>query len=255
MAKRRQTSKRHSLRRGKKHALSTNVVSSRIIFLALIRRAKHFLIYTLVTCLLVLFCWGIFYSARKLVMEGDRFQLEAIQISPPPHENSFFTYQNLPEITGISISDSIFAHNLGEIEKRLTDYPELIKATLTREFPGTIKVSLVERVPIAKLIHKGETYLIDHSGYCFQSRFAAPQLTKRLPILQARHQHDLSFNVRCSADHALMIGSYSGNRLPVLQRFAIATDGGVSRSTDDTLAHLLLETVHHRGHGNERRYA
>ncbi len=195
MAKKRQTTKRHSLRRGKKHALSANVVSTRIVFLTLFRKAKHLFIYSIVTCLLILFCWGIFYSARKLVMEGDRFQLEAIQISPLPTKNSFFTYQNLPEITGINISDSIFAHNLSAIEKRLEAYPELERATLTREFPGTIKIQLEERTPVAKVSYKGLAYLVDSSGFCFNTNLSNPRFVQNLPTIQVLHKHDLPFDL------------------------------------------------------------
>jgi len=128
-------------------------------------------------------------------MEGDRFQLEAIQISPLPTKSSFFTYQNLPEITGINISDNIFAHNLSAIEKRLKAYPELERATLTREFPGTIKIQLKERIPVAKLSYKGSVYLVDPSGFCFNTNLSNPAFVQSLPNIQVLHKHDLPFDL------------------------------------------------------------
>ena len=195
MARRSQKARRHALKRGKKHALSANVVSPRIVFITFLQKTKHFIIYTAVTCLLLFLCWGVFFSARKLVMDGDRFQLDAIVISPTPDTESFFSYQNLPQISGLKVNDSIFAHSLDELEKRLETYPEVLEATLVREFPGTIKIDIVEREPVAQLLHQDAVYLIDPSGLCFKPSFPNPSLTNRLPQLQTQYSADLPFDL------------------------------------------------------------
>ena len=195
MPARNQKRSRRKLRRNKKHALATSVVSSRIIFLTLLRKTKHLFIYGLVTCLLVLACWGIFYTAKKLITGGERFQLDSIVIAPEPDGMSYFNYQNIPEITGLQVNDSIFSHSLNEIEEILEAYPELKKATLAREFPGTIKISLEERDVVAKLNYRGKTYMVDSTGYCFLPRLSNPELTSSLPVIEPLHKSDLPFSL------------------------------------------------------------
>ena len=191
----RRQNRRNPARRNKKHALSTGVVSSRIVFLTFLRKTKHFLIYSVVTCLLVLLCWGLVLSARKLITGGERFQLEAIVISPTPDKNAFFNYQNIPEITGLEVQDNIFSHNLGDIEAKLEAYPELKKATLARQFPGTIEITLVERNPVAKLSYKGKDYLVTESGLCYVPQLKNTQVSKSLPQLITYHKSDLPFQL------------------------------------------------------------
>jgi len=82
-------------------------MSPRIVFLTMLRKTKHLFIYTFVTCILILMCWGVFYSAKKLMNDGDRFKLESIAIHPMPNNHSFFNYQNIPEITGLKSNPTL----------------------------------------------------------------------------------------------------------------------------------------------------
>jgi len=170
-------------------------MSPRIVFLTMLRKTKHLFIYTFVTCILILMCWGVFYSAKKLMNDGDRFKLESIAIHPMPNNHSFFNYQNIPEITGLKVNDNLLSHNLSELERKLEAYPELVNATLRRELPGAIEITLVEREVVAKLKYNGAMYFIDKDGKCFKPQISNPTLSKTLPVLQTQHSSDLPFQL------------------------------------------------------------
>ena len=191
---RRARSRRQRNRRGRNNVMEVNVISYRIIMQEFLKKAKHVTIYTLVTCGLVLLCWGIFYSARKLMIEGDRFELTAIEISPEPTAQSFFHYANVPSLTGIECGESIFLYNIREIAEELEAMPEALSVNLARRYPGTIELQIEERSAVAKIQHDGEVYLVDTSGLCYRSTLVSEEVVNGLPEIMTQYRHDRPFS-------------------------------------------------------------
>lgn len=185
---------KYSASRERKHVLSERVITRRILFYAFLKKFRSTLIYSLVSVLLVLLTWAVFNTARHLYTRGQGFGLTEVKITPPPTQSSFFTYKTLPKLAGLYYGDSIFSFTLEEIEENLKQYPEVKDAQLFRHLPGQIEVSLKERIPIAKLSHNGIHYLVNNSGYCFQSKLASPALWATLPSLIPLYTNDITLD-------------------------------------------------------------
>lgn len=171
--------------------LSVNVVSPRIIMQSLLYKARQLALYGAVTLALVLLAWAAFKGVHSLFVEGERFQLTEMKISPEPGKDSFLTYATFPEISGLECGVSLFSYDLGEIEAKLSEMPEVKSASLMRRYPGTIVADITERVPVAKIEFGGERYLVDNGGYCFRSQLAVSSLWKRLPQVSPMYKHEL----------------------------------------------------------------
>lgn len=191
MAKRRQQHTRLSPRRERNHVLSVEVTSPRIIAHTLFSKTRKLVIYGLVTLILVLLAWAVFRASKYLFIEGERFHLTEIKISPEPEADSFCSYVTLPKLTGLECGESIFSYDLDKMEDILEAYPEIKKASLSRRLPGMISIQIEEHVPIASISHNGEQLLVESEGLCFKSKLAVSSLWKTLPTLIPLYQHDL----------------------------------------------------------------
>lgn len=136
--------------------------------------------------------WGIFKGARHLFLEGERFQLVEINITPAPHASSFINHRTLTKLTGFQKGESIFSYDLAEIKKNLESLPEVRRVSLTRRLPGTLSINLEERSPVAKLKTNGALYIIDEKGFCFQSSLTPPAVLNSLPQLIPLYSHDVT---------------------------------------------------------------
>lgn len=153
------------------------------------------MIYTTVTIALVLLVWGIFKAAKHVFIEGERFLLTEVTISPEPSPESFLNYYSLTRLTGLDCGVSIFSYDIGEIKESLESRPEIKSAVLRKRLPGTVMIEIDERVPVAKLTSEGKELLVDSEGYCFQSRLTPSHLIQRLPIIIPLYGHDAKLNL------------------------------------------------------------
>jgi cell division protein FtsQ len=64
----------------------------------------------------------------------------------------------------IKKGDSLLAADPWQIKRRLEALPWVRVATVERRFPGTVIVTLTERVPIARFRDRGATILVDETG-------------------------------------------------------------------------------------------
>src|SRR5690606_11844433 len=63
------------------------------------------------------------------------------------------------------IGASIFKLNVWDIKKKLENIDWVLHANVSREIPGTIHISIIERTPIAIWQHNQKQYLIDDQGH------------------------------------------------------------------------------------------
>lgn len=73
----------------------------------------------------------------------------------------------LAELTGIESATNIFLVNPADCARRIETHPWVRRATVRRDFPGTVYIDIEEHDPVA-LIALGPLYLVDRQGVVFK---------------------------------------------------------------------------------------
>jgi cell division protein FtsQ len=118
----------------------------------------------------VLGCLGIWIAlcgaavgARAFALGSQRFALHELRTTPLAHVD----LQRLADKHGLRRGVSLFALDLGKLERRLGAEPWVAAVRLRRELPHTVVVELNERrAPLAVAL--GATYLVDADGMPFK---------------------------------------------------------------------------------------
>jgi len=84
-------------------------------------------------------------------------------------------------VLGFSPGQSIFAADIHEARRRLLSLEWVADAQVRRQYPGTISISLVERMPFALWETPNATYLVERSGHTIG--LFDPKSFPRLPVL------------------------------------------------------------------------
>ncbi len=183
---------KHNLSTDRRIILPSDVFSFRILWNTFLKKTRNILLYSFVTCLLIVLSWGVIHSGKALFIRGDRFGLNEVVITPPPSADSFFNNNTFTDFAGLSYGESIFTLNPEEIEAKLLTRPEIDYASVTRRLPGSIAISLREKTPIAKFNLKGQTYLVSSENTYFPASLAPPSLLSKLPLVKPLHENQLS---------------------------------------------------------------
>lgn len=134
-------------RRSGRQVLQLRVTTPRIMWFGLrdllLRGLKWLLVGGLAGCA----AWGAMIGLRHAFLENEDFRLRAIDLNP----NRAMDERRLVELTGIDLKGSLFAVDIGKMERTLEALPELVEARVERKLPGTLVVRVRERVPVAWL--------------------------------------------------------------------------------------------------------
>ena len=114
---------------------------------------------------------------QKFFIENQDFALKEMSFETESGgEPRFLTRARIIETTAIEASGSIFAFDVDEVEAQLLALPEISSATVNRRLPGTLKIKITERVPVAWLAcpsrgieerNISNGLLVDQSGIAF----------------------------------------------------------------------------------------
>lgn len=135
--------------------------------------------------------YGIFYLyqlSKNHFLTSDEFALHQLKLET----NGFMNEAEVAEIAGIDSSGTIFAFDAEDAEKRLIERPEIVSASVRREYPHDVRVVLNERVPVAWLAcrslgvagrntHSGR--LTDAKGVTFKCQGKLWEVAKNLPVI------------------------------------------------------------------------
>lgn len=84
--------------------------------------------------------------------------------------------------TGVAGGEAMATLDLGAIERRLEALPWVASAELARKWPGTIRITVAERAPVAVVADAQRAWLVDRSGRVLASApDAADLVTVRIP--------------------------------------------------------------------------
>jgi cell division protein FtsQ len=126
------------------------------------RKILAFTIIALVLALLGAIAWGVYFStalvAKRVIVIGTH-DLTPMQVS--------FAAQ-------VRIGVPLARQDLNAIAERTTTLPAVASAAVTRDWPDTIKITVVERRPVLAVRQPGGYVVVDKSGVAYQTKPVMP---------------------------------------------------------------------------------
>jgi cell division septal protein FtsQ len=78
--------------------------------------------------------------------------------------NKHLTDDEIRELTGIGVHESLTTISNGEVSQRLLKSPWILSVNIKKEFPDTLSLAIKEADPFALLDMNGHLFLIDENG-------------------------------------------------------------------------------------------
>lgn len=113
---------------------------------------------------------------RSWLKESPHLVIRTIAIEG----NDRATVSEIRHLIGIEEGENLFQADLGRARERLLLHPWIKDVRLSRSFPQGVRISVLERRPVA-LVHLDHTYLLDDSGEAFKR--AQPGDPLDLPVI------------------------------------------------------------------------
>lgn len=174
--------------------LHLKVTSPRIVFFDCLKFGTRFLKLGLILLLMLGVGVGLGFGWQKLFVENDEFVISKVEIfQPGGEETRFLKHDRLVRKTGLDLEKTIFAIDTVDLEEALLSLPEIISAKVNRRLPGTLKIEVAERQPIAwvacrslgiREFDRNKGFLVDIDGVPF--RCASRELwefAEQLPVV------------------------------------------------------------------------
>jgi cell division protein FtsQ len=169
--------------------------------------------------------WG----ARTYVKTSPRFGVSEIVVTG----GHFRSADQIAELAQIKKGDNVFALDLDDAKRKLTDDPWIHEAQLARRLPGTVYVRVTEREAAATVSLSGDVYLVARDGEIFKR--LEPGDPVDLPVITGLSQEAVAEDregVKASLRRALdLAGDYDrGSLAPkaLLEEIHLAADGTVT---------------------------
>jgi len=108
-------------------------------------------------------CFGVAWFARDMLMHDDRFVIRSYS-SIEIQGNTHVTRAQLLSVFGEDVERNIFNISLAERRAELEKLPWVAHATVMRLLPNRMRVSIVERTPVAFVRQGNHIGLVDGSG-------------------------------------------------------------------------------------------
>ncbi|GGO75455.1 cell division protein FtsQ/DivIB [Nonomuraea cavernae] len=129
------------------------------------------------TAFLVLLTAGVVGSAAWLVFWSPVLGVRSIEIVG----NLTVPSDQIERQAGVPKLHPLATVDLDEVESRVMTIRQLATAKIDRVWPGTLKIEVVEREPVAALYVGGKAAVVDGHGVVIEVRDMAPPL---LPVLK-----------------------------------------------------------------------
>ena len=107
----------------------------------------------------------------QLLMASDMFRIDAIDVTG----NTRLTREQIVLLSDIEPGVNTFSLDLGMIGHKIEENPWVKQARVQRIFPRQVKITLVERKPVA-IINLGYLYYLDDHGEIFKVLDSSDQL-------------------------------------------------------------------------------
>jgi cell division protein FtsQ len=111
--------------------------------------------------IVVVFSFLLLKEARSVLASNPQFVVQDIVIE---NSDNLITKEVINDILNIKAGETLLNISPKKTLQILKKDPDIEDVQAERIFPGTLKISIKERLPYAKLNIDGKTYLIDKSG-------------------------------------------------------------------------------------------
>lgn len=130
-------------RNGDLQKLHIKVSSPRIVMLQVFAGFGKAAKLLMALAVIGLIWWGGYRGVNHLFLGNEKYKLQDIDLQT----NGHLDHARLVDVAGIDLNASIFAINAQEVTEKLRALPEVIDCEVERRLPGTLKVTIIERVP------------------------------------------------------------------------------------------------------------
>lgn len=196
--RRRKTSR---VRNGKNsRRLELQVRTPRIVGFEVLRALKLSFRLAFVAAVLVGAGWAGKEGLRSVFIENEEFRLQEIDLVT----DGGITEHDFAMLTGIDPLASVFAFKLDDARRVLEKRPGIVKATVSRRLPGTLRVRVKERTPVAWLecrplgmIGRDPRcgMLLDAEGFCFPCEEWMEDKAANLPVIVVQDAEQRHFEI------------------------------------------------------------
>lgn len=119
------------------------------------KRSGRSIVMFLVLCLSIV-------AAFYYFLHSSMFFIEDISVIG----NRAVPAQEVIALAGINVGHNIFEFNAKASQKAIEIIPRVKQATVKRQFPNRVEISIVERNPWAYVVHDNAVLVIDNEGIC-----------------------------------------------------------------------------------------
>jgi cell division septal protein FtsQ len=177
--------------------LHIKVNSPRIVMIQIMRGVAKGLKLAILLAMLGMIGWGGYKGVRHVFIDNEKYRLQEIKLET----NGHLDHARVVSIAGIDLDSSIFAIDADQVRDRLKSQPEVIECSVKHRLPGTLHISITERVPVvwiecAKLGFPGRInggILADKDGITFPCEGNLWQTAENLPVIVIHDATDEAF--------------------------------------------------------------
>jgi len=146
-------------------------------------------------------------AIQKHFVCNEEFLIKKMELET----NGFMSHERLMELTGIDMESTIFSVDLQEAQSELAKLPEIVSVEMSREMPSTVRVKMVERVPVAWIASRSLALagrnpyggmLVDEDGFAFNCAGQLWNIAQDLPVIEVYDVQSSDFEVGKLVKHA-----------------------------------------------------
>lgn len=197
-ARRKTTPIRRNVRKGGDfQRLHIKVTSPRIVMHQVTSWLIKVVKYGTCLILLSLISYGGYLGYHHLYKDNQYYRLQAIEVDT----NGHLSATRVVDLTELELDKTVFDIDLNKVQNTLRKQPEIERCEVERRLPGTLKIKVKERTPVAWLECEVLGYpgcsdggvLADRGGFTFPSGEALWQASRDLPVIVVREAKSEQF--------------------------------------------------------------
>jgi cell division protein FtsQ len=131
------------------------------------------------TTFATLLAGGVVGSATWVVFFSSIFGVRHVVVTG----NATVSAEEVRRVAGIPAGTPMATVDLGEVDRRIAGLRAVESVRSDRSWPGTLRVAIVERTPLAAVPTGGRTAVVDRFGVVLETVDVAPP---RLPVLRVQ---------------------------------------------------------------------